>query len=58
MPSDDIGWAMDRELLAEKSGYQNVKSTGFAKALSRMSSLGFVTYPTSGTAKAGEILFP
>ncbi len=50
--------AMDRELLAEKSGYQNVKSTGFAKALSRMSSLGFVTYPTSGTAKAGEILFP
>ncbi|WP_158231230.1 DUF87 domain-containing protein [Bradyrhizobium sp. C9] len=49
---------MDRALLAERSGYQNVRSTGFAKALSRLSTLGFVSYPSSGTAKAGEILFP
>ncbi|UFX42163.1 DUF87 domain-containing protein [Bradyrhizobium sp. 41S5] len=49
---------MERAALAEWSGYQNVKSTGFAKALSRLSSLGFVSYPSTGTAKAGEILFP
>lgn len=49
---------MDRGLLAEKSGYQNVKSTGFAKALSGLSSLGFVSYPSSRSARAGEILFP
>lgn len=49
---------MERALLAERSGYQNVRSTGFAKALSRLSTLGFVSYPSSGTAKAGEILFP
>ena len=49
---------LEREVLAQRSGYQNVKSSGFAKALSRLSSLGFVSYPSSGTAKAGEILFP
>jgi hypothetical protein len=49
---------LDREVLAQKSGYQNVKSTGFAKALSRLSALGFVTYPSPRLAAAGEILFP
>lgn len=49
---------LDREVLAQNSGYQNVKSTGFAKALSRLSALGFVKYPSSRLARAGEILFP
>ncbi|MBR0884785.1 hypothetical protein ABIF65_003882 [Bradyrhizobium japonicum] len=50
--------AVDREQLAERSGYQNVKSTGFAKAVSRLSSLGFVTYPSSKLARAGDVIFP
>ena len=52
-PSD-----VDREALAQCSGYHNVKSTGFAKALSRLSALGFVNYPSSRSARAGELLFP
>lgn len=50
--------AIDREELARRSGYQNVKSAGFAKSLSRMSALGFVDYPSARQAVAGDILFP
>lgn len=47
-----------RSDVAARAGYENVKSTGFAKALSRLSALGFVDYPSAGEARANEILFP
>ncbi|TMJ04317.1 MAG: hypothetical protein E6G97_07380 [Alphaproteobacteria bacterium] len=50
--------AMDRQELAQQSGYENVKSTGFAKSLSRLSALGFITYPSARQARAGDVLFP
>lgn len=49
---------LEREVLAERSGYQNVKSAGFAKSLSRLSALGFVDYPSPRQARAGDVLFP
>lgn len=49
---------MERQDLAARSGYQNINSAGFAKALSRLSSLGFISYPSPRQARAGEVLFP
>lgn len=49
---------VDRAWLASRAGYTNVKSAGFAKTLSRLSSLGFATYPSTGTVVATDLLFP
>lgn len=49
---------IERTEVAAQCGYQNVKSHGFAKTLSRLSSLGLVEYPNSGTVRAADILFP
>lgn len=48
---------MGRMELARAANYSNLKSTGFARALSQLSSLGFVVYPDSGTAAASPVLF-
>jgi hypothetical protein len=48
---------MSREDLATATGYQNQKSTGFAKALSRLSALGFIGYPSPGQAVALPVCF-
>jgi hypothetical protein len=50
--------SVQRAEVAANAGYDNVKSAGFAKALSRLSALGFVDYPSPGEAVATEILFP
>jgi len=49
--------AIPREQAAAVAGYTNLASTGFAKALSRLSSLGFIEYPSSGQVKASPVLF-
>lgn len=49
---------MDRQELAAKSGYGNTASTGFAKAISRLSSLGLIEYPERGMVRAKDLLFP
>lgn len=48
---------IEREAVAGVAGYSNLKSTGYVKALSKLSSLGFVTYPTTKTVKASPVLF-
>jgi len=49
--------SLARDEAARRAGYTNVTSTGFAKALSRLSSLGFVRYPERGKVAAAPILF-
>jgi hypothetical protein len=46
------------ELLAEKTGYSTPTSTSFKNPRSRLKSLGFAEYPTSGVVRATELLFP
>ena len=49
--------ANDRALTIREAGCESVKSTGFAKALSRLSSLGLVEYPEPGMVRAADMLF-
>ncbi len=49
---------MSRESLAQAAGYGNLTSKGFANAIGRMRSLGFISYPDRGTVRANEVLFP
>ena len=49
--------ALEREDLAARAGYGNVTSKGFANAIGRLRTLGFVTYPDRGSIKAAPILF-
>lgn len=49
--------SVSRESLAAATGYSNITSTGFAVALRRLASLGFVTYPDKGTVAAAPVLF-
>jgi hypothetical protein len=49
--------SLARDEAARRAGYSNVTSTGFAKALSRLSSLGFVRYPEKGRVAAAPVLF-
>lgn len=49
--------AVDRATLAMRTGYSNVKSSGFAKAMVRLRSLGFMEV-ANGEARAAESLFP
>lgn len=51
------GDAVDRETLAQEAGYQSTASTGFPKAVSRLSSLGLVDYPSPGMVRATPMLF-
>lgn len=46
-----------RTELAEKTGYSNTASTGFAKAIGRLRSLGLIEYPNTGTCIASSLLF-
>lgn len=48
---------LERTALAEKAGYGNLTSKGFANALSRLRSLGFIDYPSTGQAVAAPVLF-
>jgi hypothetical protein len=49
---------MEREKLANLTGYSNIASTGFAKAISQMSSLGLVRYPDTKTVALTDLWFP
>lgn len=46
-----------REDLMRATGYGNLTSTGFVKAVSQLSSLGLLTYPSKGAVRAGDLLF-
>lgn len=48
---------LDRMEVANAAGYTNLASTGFVKALSRLSSLGFVAYPSPRMVAAQPVLF-
>lgn len=48
---------VEKQALAEALDYTNVASTGFAKALSTLSGLGLIEYPTSGFVRARDALF-
>lgn len=49
--------AMDRETLLQEAGYGHAKSKGFANALGRLRTLGFVDYPSTGQVAAQPVLF-
>lgn len=48
---------MTRRDLAEASEYSN-SSSGFEKSLSALRTLGMITYPDRGSARAADLLFP
>jgi uncharacterized protein len=50
--------AVEKTALAEKCGYNNVRSKSFANALGRLHTLGFVGYPEPGHVVATPLLFP
>lgn len=49
--------AISRADLAAAAGYGNLTSKGFANAIGRLRSLGFIEYPSTGTVRARGILF-
>lgn len=49
--------SIERQALAEAAGYGNVTSKGFANAIGRFRSLGFIDYPDRGTVVAKPLLF-
>ena len=49
--------AMPREDLAAEAGYGHMNSKGFANAIGRLRSLGFIDYPSTGLVKAQPVLF-
>ena len=46
-----------RDEVAARAGYGNVTSKGFANAIGRLRSLGFIDYPTPGAIVAMPVLF-
>lgn len=50
--------AIERDELGRQAGYDNVRSKGFANAIGRLRTLGFVSYPERGTVRAHSVLFP
>lgn len=50
--------ALEREALAAKAGYENLRSKGFANAIGRLRTLGFIDYPERGFVVASSVLFP
>ena len=49
--------SIDRQALAEAVGYTNVASTGFAKAIGRLRTMGLLDYPSTTAAVASPLLF-
>lgn len=49
--------SVERQELAEAAGYGNVTSKGFANAMGRLRTLGFIDYPDRGTVAARPVLF-
>jgi hypothetical protein len=49
--------SMPREILAERAGYSNTASKGFANAIGRLRSLGLIDYPERGQIRAQSVLF-
>lgn len=49
--------SVPREEVAFRSGYTNLASTGFVKAVSRLRTLGFIDYPDSKSMVAAPVLF-
>jgi len=49
--------ALAREELARQANYTNLGSKGFANAIGRLRTLGFITYPTRGEVAAAAVLF-
>lgn len=54
---DENGAPIDRADLAARTGYTHVQSTGFVKAIGRLSSLGLIDYPQPGQIRARKLLF-
>ena len=48
---------IDRAQLASRAGYANLSSKGFANAMGRLRSLGFLDYPRHGQVRAQPVLF-
>lgn len=48
---------LHRLALASQAGYTNLTSKGFANALGRLRSLGFIDYPGTGQVVASPVLF-
>lgn len=55
---DTFPAAMPREDLARAAGYENFRSKGFANAIGRLRTLGFIAYPSTGRVAATDLLFP
>jgi uncharacterized protein len=49
--------AFDRSALAERTGYSNAKSGGFAGPMARLTSLGLAEVPSPGTVRGSDLLF-
>lgn len=49
--------SLAREELAAKAGYGHVNSKGFANAIGRLRTLGFIDYPAQGRVIARPVLF-
>lgn len=49
--------AVEREALMQDAGYGHANSKGFANALGRLRTLGFVEYPGTGQVRAQPVLF-
>jgi hypothetical protein len=49
--------SLQREVLAARAGYTNLSSKGFANAIGRLRSLGFIEYPERGLICAAKVLF-
>lgn len=50
--------SIDKTELAAACGYGHVASKGFANAIGRLRTLGFVDYPETGKVVATDLLFP
>lgn len=48
---------MPREKLAKAANYEHLNSKGFANAMGRLRSLGFIDYPATGSVVARPVLF-
>lgn len=48
---------LDRDELGRRAGYTNTASKGFANAIGRLRSLGFIDYPERGKVVAQPVLF-
>lgn len=49
--------SIEKTVVAEAAGYGNLSSKGFANAVSRLRTLGFIDYPSPGQVVARPVLF-